>query len=121
MTEKGWRQKIKNKCREAGTYRESFDVTIENLAIILAKRDELHDEFLNSGESAVMEYTNKNGSTNLVKNPVLTMMNDYNTSALAYLKELGLTPAGLKRLNESVMKEEKGSSLEKALAKLGGI
>ena len=40
-------------------------------------------------------------ATNTVKNPKLVIWMDLNTQALAYWKELGLTPSGLKRLKEA--------------------
>ena len=77
MTKNRWKSKIKASCEELGTYRPSFDV--------------------------VIEYTNKGGSTNHVQNPLLKLANELNRDALTYWKELGLTPAGLKRLNEKAL------------------
>ena len=55
----------------------------------------------------------------MVKNPLLATWNELNTTALQYWRECGLTPASLKKLNESAMKQEKESSLQAALEKLG--
>ena len=53
------------------------------------------------------------------KNPLLTLWMELNRDALAYWRELGLTPSGLKRLNESAMAGAKEqSALEKALASM---
>ena len=51
----------------------------------------------------MIEYTNKGGSTNHIQNPLLKLANELNRDALTYWKELGLTPAGLKRLNEKAL------------------
>lgn len=67
-------------------------------------RDKAKEKFEESGGEIVVEYTNKNGSTNTVKNPALVVVMECNTQALAYWRDLGLTPAGLKRINESGLK-----------------
>ena len=36
------------------------------------------------------------------------MVDDLNKTALAYWRDLGLTPAGLKRINEKAMEEKSG-------------
>ena len=121
MTEKGWKTDIRKACEEVGTYKECFFPMMDTLAWILAERDKAIQDYIKGGRERVIEHTNKNGSTNEAQNPILRLINDYNRDALSYWRELGLTPAGLKKLNEAAMKnEEKGSNLEKALAKLGG-
>ncbi len=72
-------------------------------------------------EQAVVqpEQTNKNGSTNMTKNPLLVSWGDMNTSALAYWRDLGLTPAGLKKIDESAIKTKKTSALGDILRDIG--
>lgn len=118
MTEKKWKETIKAKCIEVGTYKPAFDPVIESLASILAQRDKTKKEFKDSGGKSVIRYTNKAGAENMIKNPLLTLWDDLNKSALAYWRDLGLTPAGLKKLNEKAMKPTKQSPLEKALKDL---
>lgn len=68
-----------------------------------------------------MEHTNQGGATNATQNPALRLINDLNRDALAYWRDLGLTPSGLRKINDSAMKESrKESALEKALKSLGG-
>lgn len=115
---KAWGRKIRKACKDAGTYRKCFDSVIDTLADILERRDEAREAY---DGNPIVEHTNKGGSTNLEQNPAIRLVNDLNRDALAYWKELGLTPAGLKRINETAMKENgKGSALEQALIKLGG-
>ncbi len=78
-------------------------MVIETLADILARRDEALKLYKQEGGQPVIEYTNKGGSTNYVQNPLLKLANELNRDALTYWKELGLTPAGLKRLNEKAL------------------
>lgn len=119
MTEKKWKQVITDNCKAVGTYKEAFDPTIDTLASVLAQRDKTKAEFRKSGGKSVMEYTNKNGSTNLIKNPLLVLWDDLNKSALSYWRDLGLTPAGLKKLNEDAMKPPKKNALSEAMKKFG--
>lgn len=119
MTKRTWQARIKNACIEAGTYRTYFDNIIDTLAGILATRDEAEKQFRASGSKPIVKHTNKGGATNFVKNPMLILVNDMNTQALAYWKELGLTPAGLKRIDEKAMKKSKPNPLAEALRELG--
>lgn len=119
MTEKKWKETIKAKCLEVGTYKPAFDPVIESLASILAQRDKTKKEFKDSGGKSVISFTNKSGAANMVKNPLLTLWDDLNKSALAYWRDLGLTPAGLKKLNDKALQKPKQSALAKALKDLG--
>lgn len=115
-----WIKRIKQACEEAGTYRPCFDYTIVTLAEILEKRDEAAQAYADYGSVPLLPYTNKGGSTNLVKNPAIILWDDLNKSALAYWRDLGLTPAGLKKINEKALKTTKKNGLAEALASLGG-
>ena len=120
MKRASWAKKIKKACEEAGTYRPYFDYTILTLSESLEKRDDAAQAYKDYGSIPLIEYTNKGGATNLVKNPALILWDDLNKSALAYWRDLGLTPAGLKKIDEQAMKQKKMSALEEAVAELGG-
>ena len=47
------------------------------------------------------------------------MVNELNRDALAYWRDLGLTPAGLKRIDVQSMKQRKKSALAEALSGIG--
>ena len=51
-------------------------------------------------------------------NPLLKEWQNMNRDALVYWRELGLTPAGLKKLNDDSMKPAEQSPLDKVLANL---
>lgn len=104
MRKKSWKAKIKAACVEAGTYRPFFDQVIDTLAAIMENRDKVQDLYTKSGSNPVVAYTNKAGETNPVKNPMLVMLADLNTQALSYWRDLGLTPAGLKKINDEALK-----------------
>lgn len=122
MDRKQWKTKIKAAAKKAGTYQPFFDSIIDTLSGILERRDEAEQRFRESGGEIVTEHTNQGGATNAVINPALRVVNELNRDALAYWRDLGLTPAGLKKINDAAMKnaEKKVSSLEEALVKLSG-
>ena len=115
-----WVARITGSCQAAGTWREWFTDVIDTLAAILERRDALEELFAAEGGEVMIEHTNKAGATNYEQNPILRMINDLNRDALAYWRDLGLTPAGLKKIDEAAMKQRKKSALEEALKGLGG-
>lgn len=118
MKKATWKNRITEACRAAGTYRDFFLPVIDTLAGILEKRDEAQDMFAKSGGNILVKHTNKGGATNIEQNPALRLINDLNRDALAYWRDLGLTPAGLKKIDEEAMKPKKQNSLEKVLMDL---
>lgn len=115
MEREKWKRKIKAASRKAGTYKPYFDSVIDTLAGIMELRDKAQDQFEMSGGQTIVRYTNKAGATNPAKNPALIVIMDCNAQALAYWRDLGLTPAGLKRINEEGLKESNKSALDAAL------
>ena len=116
-----WRRLIKRQTKAVGTYQKTFDSVIDTLAGILAERDAVYAQYEDEGSEALVEKISDRGARNYVINPLMTLWKDLNASALAYWRDLGLTPAGLKRINEAAMqKKEKGSALEEALKSIGG-
>lgn len=117
MTAKSWKKRIKKACENAGTYKDCFDSVIETLSQIMEERDEARKAY---DGNPIVEHTNQGGATNLAQNPALRLINDLNRDALAYWRELGLTPKGLRQINESAIKETKQTSaLERALEMIG--
>lgn len=118
MNAEQWSEHIKKSCIEAGTYRPFFDEVINQLAMIMETKDTATKQYAASGFSPVLQYTNKGGYTNLRKNPALAVINECNQQALAYWRDLGLTPSGYKKLNgDAVSKHD--TTFEDALAKIG--
>ena len=102
-----------------GTYKTEFDKIILNLAKIYEDMDNAREQFERSGGSYIVKHTNKNGSTNLVKNPFYIVIEGLQSNILLYSRELGLTPAGLKRINDKEMSGKlKKSKLEAAMEAL---
>lgn len=104
---------------EAGTYKPYFEAAIDMLADIMSTRDDALEKFAASGKNTVVIHKNKAGNSNIVKNPALVVITELNMQALTFWRDLGLTPAGLKKINEEAMKGKKRSALAEALADLG--
>lgn len=111
-----WKRRIVSACKKAGTYQKCFTDVIETLAQIMEDRDKVHEQYVEDGCRPTVIHTNKAKEANVVKNPMLVMEMELNAQALSYWKELGLTPAGLKKLNAEVVKNKQaGGNLEKIL------
>lgn len=119
MKAKSWENRIKGQMEQVGTYRAAFDKTIETLASILEQRDIAYANYLEDGRM-IIEKTSDRGAVNTAKNPLFTVWMDLNNQALAYWRDLGLTPAGLKKIDDQSMKPKKRSALADALRELGG-
>lgn len=119
-TAKTWKKKIIQATKDAGTYQPHYSAVIDTLSQIMADRDAVRDDYIRSGEHAVIMHTNKGGASNLTKNPLLVVIGDLNTQALAYWRDLGLTPKGFKALNAgAVTKKEDDHTLESVLKGIG--
>lgn len=106
VNSKTWRARIRKACKDAGTYRPFFEHTINTLAEIMERRDASLEQYELSGGKPVIAHTNKAGATNLERNPTLLVAADCEKTALQYWRDLGLTPAGLKRIDEESMKKK---------------
>ena len=118
MTAKQWKNLIKRQLSALGQTEKAYDSVISTLADILEQRDAVYQEYIDAGCEPVREYTNKGGATNLTKNPLLVLWDDLNKSALAYWRELGLTPSGYKKMTGDAPKKERVSGLAEALKSL---
>ena len=119
MTKLRWRNVIKKASKSAGTYQPFFDSVIDTLSGILERRDMALAEFERTGGEILVEHHTKTGAVNLEQNPAIRLVNDLNRDALAYWRDLGLTPAGLKKINENAL-TVKRSTLGEVLASLEG-
>lgn len=115
MKKEEWKIEIEKACKEAGTYQPFFNAVIDTLAQIMEARDNAHAQFVQSGSAPTIIHTNKAKEKNVVKNPILVMENELNTQALAYWKQLGLTPKGLRDLNAIVVEKKGNGGLEELL------
>lgn len=115
--EKAYKRDINRMMKQVGTYNKSFEITINTFAKLLYDYQETLVMFEKTGGNVVISHTNKNGSTNIVKNPLYQSIEKMRADIITYARELGLTPAGLKKLNQE-LQEEKESPLDSILEKL---
>ena len=105
--------------KSIGTYMPEFDKVIDNLSKIYEDMDTARDQFIKSGGNIVVKHTNKNGSTNLVKNPFFLAIEGLQANILQYNRELGLTPAGYRKIKgDAAVPEEKRKGLASILAEM---
>lgn len=115
---KKYKKEIITKMKAVDTYNISFIYTINVLAKVLVDYETTADQFKRSGGNIVVKHTNKNGSTNIVKNPLYQALEKLRDDIITYSRELGLTPAGLKRINQDGNKPQEKSNLEMILNEL---
>lgn len=120
MTAIKWKNLIKKQLSALGQNEKAYDSAVDTLADILEQRDAVYQQYQDEGGNPVREYTNKGGATNTTKNPLLVLWDDLNKSALAYWRELGLTPSSYKKMTGDAPKKEKVSGLAAALQTLEG-
>ena len=120
MDSKQWKKKIKKATETVGTYQESFDEVINTLADLLAERDRVYDKYIEEGAEPLVLVTSDRGQENMRDNPLLTTWRSINRDVLQYWRDLGLTPAGLKKIMDDSMKQPEASALDKVLERLEG-
>ena len=118
MKFEAWRKKIKTATETVGTYQESFNDVIDTLAMMLEERDRVYQQYVNEGSQPLVLVVSDRGQENMRNNPLLTTWRDINRDALQYWRDLGLTPAGLKKIVDDSMKAPESSPLDKVLASL---
>ena len=111
---------IRTACQGLGTYRDEFDPAIWALAKVEEERDDAWAEFEAEGGVRIITTINKAGAEYRQQNPSYTVWLNLVAESRSQRRELGLTPAGLKKLREDAMKAPKKSALAEALAKLDG-
>ena len=119
MLAKTYKKKIIKNMEAVGTYKPEFSQTINELAVMLEDLDKTRKKFEESGGNVVVIHTNKNGSKNLAKNPLYLAIEGLRTQILNYSKELGLTPAGLKKIKGDAVEADAQNEFMEALKELG--
>ena len=103
-----------------GTYRVQFDPAIRVYAEMRNQLDALNADFYDGGGKVTEKYTNKAGATNERKTALYTAIEQLRRDIASTEDRLGLTPAGMKRINEAEMKaRKKTSKLTNALENIG--
>ena len=119
MNLEDWKNKILEQVQDVGTYRDAFVPTIDTLASILEQRDKAYQMFVDSGGMHCIVKTSDRGAENIAMNPRLKVWMDLNDQALSLWRDLGLTPSGLKKINEKTLAKPKKNALAEALRAVG--
>lgn len=106
MDKSQWKTELEMQIKYDREYVPSFQTTIMILAEVLEERDRTYQMYIESGAQPVVNFTSDRGAVNLKQNPLLKTWQELNTTALAYLRDLGLTAAGLRKLQGQIPKEE---------------
>ena len=102
-TEKGFRNKIREDLNASGLYREEFERVIWRLAELYVRMQKTRALYREAGGDPIITSMNKAGAQYYTKNPYLQELDFLQKTALELEKELGLTPAALKKINEAAM------------------
>jgi phage terminase small subunit len=107
----------KENMKQLGVYKPEFDLTISIYAGLIEQYQALEKEFKKS-KFTVIEKTGY--SDNSKKSPMVATLENLRKDILSYSNALGLTPAGLKKINDEMKVEKKKvSKLEMALSNFG--
>ena len=98
-----------------GVYKAEFEPIVKIYAQLRTQYDALTKQFISSGYE-FMESTAQGSK----KHPIVTTLESLRKDILSYATQLGLTPQGLKRIQEEdpFAKAKKSSGLAAALLKL---
>lgn len=100
-----------------GVYKPQFEMTIAIYSGLIEQYQALEKEFKKS-KFTVVEKTGY--SDNSKKAPIVVTLESLRKDILQYSNALGLTPSGLKKINDGMKQEKKQvSKLESALMNFG--
>lgn len=95
--------------KKLGVYKQEFDPIIAIYAKLSSEYETIGKEFMDTCYK-YDEFTDNGASK---KAPIMTTLESYRKDILAYATQLGLTPSGLKKINDgSMLPPRKKSPLE---------
>ena len=122
MRKQAWKKRIEEQIKIDRDYIKSFQTTLTILSEILEERDRVYDAYLKDGARPTVIFTTDRGAENPKPNPLLRQWQDLNVTALQYLRDLGLTPAGLRKLQGQLPKDHgtrEGGIIERLRSEYG--
>lgn len=113
MTAKKWKERLIHELTIDAGLVSSFDTSLNILCEVLEERDRIYKAYTEDGQRPTIIFTTDRGKENPKPNPLLTQWKDLNVTALQYLRDLGLTPAGLRKLQGQLQTQQPtGGQLE---------
>ena len=109
-------QRTKKNMKALEVYKPEFDTTISIYASLVEQYQTLEKEF----KKNAYKVEEKTGANNSKRSPMIATLESLRKDILSYSNALGLTPSGLRKLNDEMSKEKKQvSKLEMALNAFG--
>lgn len=124
MNAEDWKKILTSQLKIDHKYIPSFNTSIAILSQILEERDRIYQQYLDEGAEPVIIFVTDRGQRNPKPNPLLRQWHDLTVTALQYLRDLGLTAAGLRKLQGSIPKEQEkaqGSEVLERLREMAGF
>ena len=109
--------KTKKNMKALGTYKPEFDTTISIYAGLVEQYQMLEMQFKESN----FKVEEKTGADNSKRSPIVATLENLRKDILTYSNNLGLTPAGLRKISDETQVKKKApqSKLEMALSSFG--
>lgn len=104
--------------KKLGTYRSEFNPVIARYAELRIQFLVMMNAFYADGCRIVEEQTNKAGYTNVRKTALYLSIETLRKELRDFENDLGLTPAGLTKINDEMKVKKKVSALTEALKQL---
>ena len=117
MEARKWKYVIKKQMTDLGIYRDEFGTVVSSLSALLEERDKVKKQYKDEGSTPLVTFVSDRGAENKKKNPLLGVWQELERDALQYWRELGLTPAQFKKMNQD-SPESKMSDLDRVLWEL---
>lgn len=107
-------------CMKAlGTYDNAFVLGISVLDKLFSDYYKIRKEWEETGSKVAIVRTDSKGRENITTNPLYRSLEKLRMDILSYLRDLGLTPNGLKKIKQdSFQEDDKVSKVEEVLFKL---
>lgn len=121
MSVKRNKEKLIAAMQTLGVYRQEFAEAIELTAKLMEDCAKAEKQTKAKDYQPIVTKVNKTGQEYQAKNVWTTMVEQYRKDIIANLAQLGLTPAGLKKLNDELSKKPpKPSGIAAHVAHLNG-
>lgn len=102
--------------KKIGTYRAEFSPLIARYVEMRLQFELLMGQWYGTGCRVTEAYTNKAGAVNQRKTALYQSIETLRRELLDVENVLGLTPAGIRKINQAALTERKKSAMEKLLA-----
>lgn len=102
------------------TYRVEFTPLICRYSEMRVQLEILMQQWYGLGCAITEPYTNKAGATNQRKTALYQSIEELRRELFDVENALGMTPVGIKRINQAALKGKTASKLEEALGKAAG-